>query len=186
MPAAPIQQSILRCHAGAAGMWSILLWAGCASGPVPTTIRMPPTELSPVAELVAPRETWRLAQIYVREHPGTEVMLGSGDSMQPLYGDRTVLVVQSVATVELRRGMTAVFVGDHGRPVAHLLTEKTARGWRAMGAGNHDYDLTFVRADNLIGVVIRAYAPATPREPAVAAPAEPTVLPRKGRVASAQ
>ena len=186
MPAAPTQQSILRRRAGLAGLWVVLFLAGCTSAPTPGAIGVPSAEFSPVAELVAPRDAWRLAQAYAREHRGAEVMVGSGDSMRPVYGDRTVLVVQPVATAELKPGMTAVFIGDRGRPVAHLLMEKTAHGWRAMGAGNRECDGTLVRADNLIGVVIRAYDPATRAEPAVATPAESAILPSEGRVASAQ
>lgn len=137
------------------------MWGGCATSPAPRALELPPTAFSPTAELVAPRDAWRLAEAYVGAHPGSDVMVGRGDSMWPLYGDRTVLVVQPVATAELRRGMTAVFIGDLGQPVAHLLMEKTAHGWQAMGVGNRERDATYVRADNLIGVVVRAYT-ATP------------------------
>ncbi len=87
-------------------------------------------------------------------------MVGRGDSMLPLYRDRTVLVVERKAMSELRAGMTVVFIGDRGRPVAHLLLEKTAAGWRAMGVGNPEPDCTRVRYANFLGVVVRAYAPA--------------------------
>jgi hypothetical protein len=140
----------------------IMVLGGCASGPAAVAVAFPATTLSPVPELVAPRDAWPLAEAYVREHPGSEVVVGSGNSMLPLYRDRTVLVLQPIAMGELQRTMTVVFVGDQGRPVAHVLTEKTARGWRAIGMGNHECDLTLVRYDNLIGVVVKAYAPATP------------------------
>jgi hypothetical protein len=116
-------------------------------------------ELSPPADLVAQRDAWRLAEAYASQHPGCEVMVGSGDSMLPLYPDRTVLVVQPVATSELRRGMTVVFIGDRGQPVAHVLVEKTSRGWRAIGLGNSEPDLTRVGYGNLIGLVVKAYQP---------------------------
>jgi hypothetical protein len=56
--------------------------------------------------------------------------------------------------------MTVVFIGDRGRPVAHTLIENTASGWRAIGLGNREPDRTRVRFGNLLGVVVRAYAPA--------------------------
>lgn len=123
------------------------------------TVATVSTALSPAAEVVAPRDAWRLAENYAAAHPGTEVLVGSGDSMLPLYRDRTVLVVQAVGMSELRSGMTVVFTGDQGRPVAHTLLEKTSRGWRAMGVGNREPDRTLVRFGNLIGVVVKAYTP---------------------------
>ena len=79
--------------------------------------------------------------------------------MLPLYADRTVLVVRRMKTSALREGMTVVFSGDRGRLVAHTLLEKTAQGWRAIGVGNSEPDRTLVRRDNMVGVVVKAYAP---------------------------
>ena len=112
-----------------------------------------------MAEIVTPGEAWRCAEAYVAEHPGCEVLVGSGDSMLPLYADRTVLVVCRERMSALQGGMTVVFTGDQGCPVAHALVEKTPRGWLAMGVGNSEPDRTLVRYDNFIGVVVKAYAP---------------------------
>jgi hypothetical protein len=120
------------------------------------------TALSPVAEIVTPGEAWRCAEAYVAKHPDCEVLVGSGDSMLPLYADRTVLVVRRERMSALQGGMTVIFVGDRGWPVAHALVEKTPQGWRAMGAGNSEPDRTLVRYDNFIGVVVKAYAPTKP------------------------
>ncbi len=116
--------------------------------------------VSPVPESVPPREAWRLAEDYARDHPKCEVLVGSGDSMLPLYRDRTVLVVERVAMGEWRMGMTVIFVGESGWPVAHTLLDKTPRGWRTMGVGNRAPDRTRVRSDNYIGTVVKAFAPA--------------------------
>ena len=118
------------------------------------------TAVSPVPESVPPREAWRLAEDYARDHPKCEVLVGSGDSMLPLYRDRTVLVVERVAMAEWRMGMTVIFVGESGWPVAHTLLDKTPRGWRTMGVGNRAPDRTTVRSDNYIGTVVKAFAPA--------------------------
>ena len=120
------------------------------------------TALTPIAEPVAPRDAWHQAETYAASHADCEVLVGSGDSMLPLYRDRTVLVVRHARTSELQRGMTVVFTGDRGRPVAHTLLEKTPRGWRAMGVGNAEPDRTLVGYGNLIGVVVKAYAPTLP------------------------
>lgn len=141
-----------------------LLSSGCATQPVRAVVQAmadepPPSAFSPAAEEVSPREAWRLAEAYARAHPGCEVLVGSGTSMLPLYPDKTVLVVAHVAMSQLRRGMTVIFIGDSGRPVAHLLVEKTPRGWRTRGAGNDEEDRTRVRSDNYIGTVVKAYTP---------------------------
>jgi hypothetical protein len=148
----------------------VLLSGGCSTQLGPRTARLAPAAtpasellslgLSPVAELVSPREAWTLAESYARQHEGCEVLVGSGDSMLPFYHDRTVLVVARLAMNEVRVGMTVIFTGESGRPVAHLLTEKTTRGWRTRGVGNDEDDRALVYYDNYIGTVVKAYAPA--------------------------
>ena len=101
-----------------------------------------------------------MAENFAATHEHCDVFVGRGDSMLPLYRDRTVLVVQTVPMAELHAGMTVVFVGDQGHPVAHVLQEKTPSGWRAIGVGNREPDRTRVKRSNLLGVVIRAYASA--------------------------
>ena len=132
---------------------------GCATQSRAIARRVVTTENSPVAEVVTMREAWALAEAFVASHPRSGILVGSGDSMLPLYPDRTVLVVQPVEMSELQRGMTVVFIGDKGRPVAHALIEKTPRGWLAMGAGNREPDDTRVQFRNYIGTVVRAFVP---------------------------
>jgi hypothetical protein len=134
-------------------------WSGCATQ---STARFSPAAvaaMSPAAEIVAPFEAMRLGKKYVADHPGTEFLVGSGDSMLPLYKDHTVVVTQQVAVADLKPGMTAVYFGDSGRPVAHVLVQKTSDGWVAMGVGNARADTTLVTKDNLLGVVVRAFEP---------------------------
>ena len=90
--------------------------------------------------------------------------------MLPLYRDHTVVVTRQVAVADLREGMTAVYLGDSGRPVAHVLVERTSGGWVAMGIGNATCDDTLVTGDNLIGVVVKAFEPTS--SPMVALVAE--------------
>jgi hypothetical protein len=127
---------------------------------------------SPRPEVVAAREAWRLAETLTATKPDCEILLGRGGSMLPLYPDGTVLVVQRRPMVELRAGMTVVFIGDRGRPVAHTLVEKTFLGWLAKGLNNAEPDRTRVRTDNYLGTVVRAFTPviglASPVESAVA------------------
>jgi hypothetical protein len=136
-----------------------LAWSGCSTQ---TSLRYSPeavAAMSPAPVVVKPFEALTLAKEYVAAHPGTDFMVGSGNSMLPLYKDQTVVVVQRIEATDLKPGMTAVFIGDQGRPVAHVLAKRTLDGWIAMGVGNATCDETVVTQDNLMGVVIRAYQP---------------------------
>jgi len=115
--------------------------------------------LSPTAEVVPTFEAVRLAKQYVVENPGCDYLVGSGSSMLPLYKDHTVVVTRQAKLADLQAGMTAVYMGDAGRPVAHVLVQRTSDGWVAQGVGNATCDATRVTADNLIGVVVKAYEP---------------------------
>jgi len=133
---------------------------GCAShATISHSGSIVPAADSPVALEVSPVEAWRRAEAYVAAHPDCEPFVGRGDSMLPLYRDRTVLVVKMMTMAELRPGMTVVFFGDQGRPVAHILVKRTDRGWVARGLKNHLPDLTRVGPENYIGTVVRAFAP---------------------------
>jgi hypothetical protein len=79
--------------------------------------------------------------------------------MLPLYRDHAVIVVRRAALSDLRAGMTAVYLDGEGRPVAHVLERQARGGWVARGLNNLRDDETLVCADNLVGVVVRAYQP---------------------------
>jgi hypothetical protein len=116
---------------------------------------------SPMAEVVGPLEVYPLARRYVEEHPGTDYRVGSGDSMRALYRDHTVIITSRMPISGLRPGMTVVFVGDGGFPVAHVLVRKTSEGWIAMGVSNPSCDSRRVGADNYEAVVVRAFEPSS-------------------------
>jgi hypothetical protein len=158
---ARIEQLRPRAMLSAAGLIAGLLGVGCATQPrvIAPQPQQVTIDYSPQPELVAPRDAWTLAEAFVAAHPGSEILVGSGNSMLPLYPDRTVLVVQSMDMSNLKRGMTVVFIGDKGRPVAHALIEKTPAGWIAMGSGNTEPDRTRVQHQNYIGTVVRAFSP---------------------------
>ena len=160
---------IFRTGLPAVLMVACLMSHGCATQARLAVPRVVSTENSPVAEEVAPLDAWRFAEAYVASHPGCDTLVGSGASMMPLYRDRTVLVVQLMGMSELRGGMTVVFIGDQGRPVAHTLLERAPRGWVAMGIGNSEPDRTPVQSGNYLGTVIKAYAP----NPRIASAADP-------------
>ena len=136
-----------------------LLMPGCASQSWISSLPIPGLYNSPKAEEVAPADAWRLAESFAASRPGCEPLVGRGDSMLPLYRDRTVLVVEAMKMWQLRGGMTVVYIGDKGRPVAHILIRRTPRGWIAMGAGNRRPDETWVTSGNYLGTVVKAYVP---------------------------
>jgi hypothetical protein len=115
--------------------------------------------MSPAAEVVRPLDAMRLGSGYVALHPGTAYLVGSGDSMRPLYRDNTVVVTRRIPTRDLRAGMTVVYMGSSGRPVAHVLVRQTWDGWVAQGVGNEACDTVKVTGQNLVGVVVRAFEP---------------------------
>ncbi len=161
MPAVQLLRRVIQWVAVAA-VWTGLTGNVRATDGAASLSRSMLPQLSPIAETVAGVcDAWRAAEKFAATHAHCDVMVGRGDSMLPLYRDRTVLVIQSVATAELQAGMTVVFIGDHGHAVAHTLLEKTATGWRAIGMGNREPDRTRVRRANLLGVVVRAYTPGT-------------------------
>lgn len=114
---------------------------------------------SPVAEEVAPRDAWYLAEAYAAARSDCDTLVGRGDSMLPLYRDRTVIVVQRMSPERWERGMTVVYIGTQGQMVAHMLIERTPRGWVAQGVGNDQSDRALVKHSNYVGTVIKAYTP---------------------------
>jgi hypothetical protein len=104
-------------------------------------------------------ELYPLATKYVADHPGTDYMVGSGNSMMPLYKDRTVIITEAMQISGLKPGMTVVYLGESGHPVAHVLVRKTSDGWIAMGIANPRCDIEPVREENYIATVVAAYEP---------------------------
>jgi hypothetical protein len=107
----------------------------------------------------SPGRLWREAESFAAAQADCEVLVGRGDSMLPLFPDRTVIVVRRTPLAELQVGMTVVFFGDRGRPVAHTLVANSSGGWIARGLANDEVDRTRVRRNNYIGQVVRAYLP---------------------------
>ena len=139
------------------GAWSAF-GSGCASYQVaysPAAV----AANSPTAQVVGRAELYPLATKYVAEHPGTDYMVGSGDSMEPLYKDHTVIITEPMPISGLKPGMTVVYLGDSGHPIAHVLVKKTSDGWIAMGGGNPRCDIQSVREENYIATVVAAYEP---------------------------
>lgn len=114
---------------------------------------------SPAPQVVSAYEAIQGAQQYVRQHPGADYSIGSGDSMLPLYHDHAVIVTERPALETLHVGQTVVFVNADGIPVAHTLLARTDRGWVTMGLGNTQPDDGTLTDAAYVGVVVKAYQP---------------------------
>lgn len=122
----------------------------------------------------SPGKVWREAEAFAAARTDCEVLFGRGDSMLPLFPDRTVIVVRRTPLAELRAGMTVVYFGDRGRPVAHVLMARAAGGWIAKGLANGEADRTRVTRHNYVGQVVRAYVPGFDKDEGVGSPMKPT------------
>jgi hypothetical protein len=129
----------------------LLSWGGCASSPSP-----PAPAISPSAD-VNVNEAWRDAKMVAAREPGSMPAVGAGSSMQPVYGDNTMLVISPIDYDQLRAGMTVAYVNRRGVRVVHRLVEKVAKGWRVRGLNNDRVDDDFVTRKNLLGVVYASF-----------------------------
>ena len=116
---------------------------------------------------VAARETeaWRRASTLADHNFRAFVLVGSGESMQPLYVPGTILVMQQCAFDKIQRGQTALYRNGAGKVVAHVLVTKARDGWRATGLNNCTHDMEPVVAGNFVGIVIAAFQPAPEGRP---------------------
>jgi signal peptidase I len=124
-------------------VWALGIFLGCSPRPV----------------LVAEEEAWQQATTLTEHTPDAFVLVGSGQSMQPLYRPGTILVLRHLPFSELQRGQTVVYRNQDKKVVAHVLVSKTRDGWRARGLNNASHDMEPVRADNLVGIVVAAFNP---------------------------
>jgi hypothetical protein len=113
---------------------------------------------------------WQRASAFAEHAPNSFVLVGSGQSMQPLYSPGTIMVLQRFPFELLERGQTVLYRNHEHKIVAHVLVAKTRDGWRVAGLNNHGHDMEPVQAANLVGVVIAAFQPLPePARPRVAA-----------------
>ena len=155
---------------------------GCSSsdtGRAPNVAR----RLVPPPTLVAPGRALDAAEADAARDPACFALLGTGRSMEPIYASGTAIVVREQSFLSLRPGMSVVYRNRHGAYVAHLVLEKSSRGWLALGLNNPAADEEFITARNFVGVIKAAYAPPPPSH-LLAHHGEPDLLPR-GTVASA-
>jgi len=113
---------------------------------------------TPKAMLVSRGQEMNRAEAAAAVISGAAAFWGVGESMEPLYTSRTAIVVAPVKFKELKKGMTVVYLNRRGRMVAHALTGDIPQGWIAQGVNNDEEDDDVVTKDNLIGVIVQAFA----------------------------
>jgi hypothetical protein len=149
--------------------WTVTVCGCVHSAPRGEWLSQVPLDRSPRPEIAPPGEAWRRAQAYVGGREYAEVVLGVGESMEPLYRGRTLLVIERQRFETLAPGMTVVFAGDGGWPVAHVLVRPVQGGWEAAGVANTEQDATRVTTRNYRGTVTKAFELTWSRDPEAAA-----------------
>jgi hypothetical protein len=125
----------------------VAMFAGCASESADPAAKAPPS--ANVGKLQA----WNDAEMLAQRAEGRTAAAGAGNSMLPIYGDNTMLVINAVPYDTLRLGMTVAYRNSRGVEVVHKLIGKQARGWSVAGLNNEEADTELVTPYNLIGVV---------------------------------
>jgi hypothetical protein len=98
-------------------------------------------------------DAWRDAEMLAAREGGRSAAVGGGESMAPIYGDNTLLVVAKVSYGSLETGMTVAYMNARGVRVVHRLVENTRSGWRVQGVNNDAADRDRVTPENFVGVV---------------------------------
>lgn len=111
-------------------------------------------------------DAWQKASNLAEHTSRAFVLVGSGQSMRPLYEAGTILVLRQLPYAQLKRGQTVLYRNRQQKVVAHVLVARGRDGWRVQGLNNPIHDMEPIREDNLVGVVIAAYQPLAVR-PAV-------------------
>jgi len=136
---------------------ALIVCAGCASsGPSDD-----PSDKAAPASDVGRTQAWKDAEAVVAMGNGRLSAIGAGESMLPVYGEGTVLVLSTIDFTALKPGMQVAYMNDAGHQVVHVLVsfDDAKNGWRVRGLNNETDDRSKVTPSNLIGVVYASFAP---------------------------
>jgi hypothetical protein len=107
---------------------------------------------------VSKLQAWKDAELIASLGEGRLEVIGTGDSMAPVYGESTILVISRIPFDDLQPGMTVAYANLRGHRVVHQLLAKERAGWRIQGFNNEVEDKERVSRENLIGVVYASLA----------------------------
>jgi len=138
----------------------LILMSGCATDDnaavsAPTSKLVPSTNVSRV-------QAWKDAEMVASMGDGRVSAAGSGGSMQPVFGDNTMIVISKIAYEDLKPGITVAYLNRRGHQVVHQIIGKEAAGWRVQGLNNEIEDLDQVTQENLLGVIYASFAAEEP------------------------
>lgn len=101
------------------------------------------------------------------EESGRQSGRGAGESMAPLYGENSFMVIAPIEFDQLERDMMVAYRDSSGKRIVHRLEFKQGDRWIARGLNNMAKDPEPVTRENLIGVVyavLNAQAPESDQE----------------------
>ena len=119
---------------------------------------------------VDPMSTVQAARAAQRGEPGSTLGHGGGESMQPIYGNNTVMVIEPIEWGQLRPGMNVAYADPFGNRIVHQLLYMKDGYWVAQGLNNPGPDKYPVTPKNLIGVVYGSFQTDQPDQPATPQP----------------
>jgi len=103
------------------------------------------------------RDVDRAAQTVEQQSPGRLSGPGKGQSMAPLYGSNSYVVIDEIDFYDLEPGMVVVYRNSSGHNVAHQLVRRDGFTWIVEGINNRRIDGERVTPENLIGVVYASF-----------------------------
>ncbi len=98
-------------------------------------------------------QAWKDAEAIAALAPGRTEVIGAGESMMPVYGENTILVISKIGYDELKPGMNVVYMNRRAKLVVHQTIARERKGWRVQGINNDRADAERVTRENLVGVV---------------------------------
>lgn len=130
----------------------LLVLSGCESPPRPEPASAVPA-VAPSSDVRRVR-AFQDAERIAAADKGRSSAVGQGESMAPIFGDTTMLVLTRVPYEQLEAGMIVAYRNRRGVQVVHRLLERTRQdGWRVQGINNPHEDAEPVTRSNYIGVV---------------------------------
>ena len=122
--------------------------------------------MSPIAIVVADMHPWKKAEQVADQIPNSDVMIGHGDVMLPLYSDGTVLVLQRLQLEHLRSRMTVVIQARRDtafdlRATVLIKQHEDGRWEFATAEENAVHHFMYLSGENYLGTVVAALARAS-------------------------